>query len=67
MDVNVHYLTHNFVFCKKILRVFEMKEAKDADNDRKRIDESMVQFGIAEQGYTTDNEATMQKTLREDN
>ena len=47
MDVNVHYLTHNFVFCKKILRVFEMKEAKDADNDGKHIDESMVQFGIA--------------------
>ena len=44
-----------------------LKKAKDADNDRKRIDESMVQFGIAEQGYTTDNEATMQKTLREDN
>ena len=47
MDVNVHSLTHNFVFCKKILRVFEMKEAKDADKDRKRIDESVVQFGIA--------------------
>ena len=68
VDVNVHYLSHNFVLHKKILRVFEMKEAKNADNYRSRIGESMTQFGIAAKvfTFTTDNEATMHKAFRDD-
>ena len=68
VDVNVHYLSETFVLHKKILRVFEMKEAKNADNYRSRISESMEQFGIASKvaTYTTDNEATMEKAFRSD-
>lgn len=65
VDVNVHYLTNDFYLKKKILRVFEMREAKDADNYRSRIDETMRQFAIAGKvkSYTTDNEATMRKAF----
>ena len=67
VDVNVHFLTKNFTLKKKILWVFEMKEAKKAGNYRSRVEESLEQFGISNKvvSYTTDNEATMLKAFHD--
>ena len=56
-------------FARRFSGFLRWKDAKDADNYRKRIDESMVQFWIAGKvhNYTTDNEATMQKAFDGDN
>ena len=58
----------NFTLHKKILWVFEMKEAKKAENYRSCIEESLEEFGISNKvvSYTTDNEATMLKAFRGD-
>ena len=68
VDVNVHWITDDFYPKKKILDVLEMEEEKNADNYRKRVEETEEDFGISNKvfSYTTDNEATMRKAFRLD-
>ena len=59
--VNTSYVTEDFQLKKKVLDMFEMPEAKNAKNYRKRVDNTMNKFGVKEKTFvqTTDNEATM--------
>ena len=61
IDVNVHFVIEDFILKKKVLDVFEIKEAKTAANYRKKVDEKLQEFDIKEKVWlhTTDNEATM--------
>ena len=65
IDINVEYLTEDFVLKKKILDVIEMKKSKNAQNYRKKVNEAEKRFGIENKVfvYTTDNERTMRKTF----
>jgi hypothetical protein len=68
IDVNFHWVTENFEPKKKILTVMEMKEAKNATNYRKKVDEIEEDFKVKEKVFlrTTDNEATMRKAFSDD-
>ena len=68
IDVNFHWVTKDFYPKKKILKVMEMKESKDASNYRRKTDEAEDEFGVKEKVFntTTDNEATMRKAYNDE-
>ena len=66
--VNFHWVTEDFHMKKKILSVLEMKESKNAVNDRKKVEEAEMQFGVKDKVFnrTSDNEATMRAAFKDE-
>ena len=65
IDINIEYITEDFVLKKKILDVIKMKKGKNAENYRNKVNEAEKRFEIENKVfiYTTDNERTMRKTF----